>query len=148
MIKKISCILAVVIMSLGICFGCADKMPLPYNAVIIGNGGAPDWEIIPQKKGAFNGYFTDDFWEENRIGGIVYKNGNRDPDDSEGEEYILDENSPKFRTHIISCQQEYDRVFIDFYDIDFEKEMVLVYLTSGLGNETFIIKNIIWEKRI
>ncbi len=124
MTKKILCVIAVTIMSLGICFGCADNAPLPYNAMVVDGGIVADKiDMIPQI-----GCFTDEFWKENTIGGLLYKNKNWDPNDAESEEYIYDKISPQVRMHTVTNQEEYYRVFSEPMEIDFEKEMILIHI--------------------
>lgn len=77
--------------------GCKQ---IDHNAVIISDG------ITYQEE-----------WLENNYVYGVYK----------WSEDVFDETSPQSRTCIIRNQTELDEVFLDFPEIDFEKEMVIVY---------------------
>ena len=48
--------------------------------------------------------------------------------------YNKDETLPKFRTHIIKEQSKFDEVFIAFPQIDFQKEMILIYVYTCYYN--------------
>ena len=45
-----------------------------------------------------------------------------------------DETLPKFRTHIIKDQSKFDEVFTAFPQIDFKKEMILIYVYTCYYN--------------
>ena len=61
--------------------------------------------------------YQEEWLKNNNIYGAYGENG----------EENYDENTPKSRTYILKNQDELDEVFSEFPEIDFEKEMVLVY---------------------
>ncbi len=61
--------------------------------------------------------YQEEWLEENHVYGAYDENG----------EENYDENTPKSRTHIIKNQDELDEVFLEFPEIDFENEMLIVY---------------------
>ena len=61
--------------------------------------------------------YQEEWLANNHIYGAYGENG----------EENYDENTPKSRTYILKNQDELDEVFSEFSEIDFEKEMVLVY---------------------
>jgi hypothetical protein len=70
--------------------------------------------------------YKEDFLKANTTYDAPYKNENGDWD--------LDKTSPKFRTYIITEKARLDEVFSVHPDVDFEKEMVVMYAytsTSG-----------------
>jgi hypothetical protein len=84
---------------------------LPYNA-IIGAGGTLRYK--------------EDFLKVNRLYDVLYLNEN-------GEwEWELDETLPKFRAFIITEKARLDEIFSVYPDIDFEKEMVVMYVYPGI----------------
>jgi hypothetical protein len=107
-----------------------EKM-LPYNAMI-GVGGP----LV----------YKEDFLKVNRTYGTIYWNGIDDPGYAQSYEY--DETSPQFRTFIITEQARVDEIFSVCPDIDFEKDMVLMYAyTSVYGNRYHIIKSITLDNK-
>ena len=66
--------------------------------------------------------FREDFLETNRIYDAPYLNENG--------ECVLDKTSPKYRTYIITEKAQVDEVFSVCPEIDFEKEMVVMYAFS------------------
>ena len=136
MTKKILFVIAVTIMSLGICFGC--KGSLPYKATVIGSGVVCDWNIVPRQIG----YFTDNFWKENLIGGVAYNNENRNCEDPNDEEYITFDDLPIERVRIIRNKEECENTFLNPIEIDFEKEIIIVYMFCSNYTRTVKVKNI------
>jgi len=83
-----------------------EMLPLPYNA-ILGLGGTSE--------------FKEDFLMANRLYGTLNWTEN-------GEwEWELDETLPTFRTFIITEKARLDEIFSVYPEIDFEKEMVVMY---------------------
>ena len=78
--------------------GCKQ---IDYNAVIITDGIT----------------YQEEWLNNNHIYGAYGENG----------EENYDENTPKSRTYLIKNQDELHEVFLEFPEINFEKEMVLVY---------------------
>ena len=102
--KKIKKLLSLVIafllmlcMSVGF-VGCGK---IDHNAIIIADGIT----------------YQEEWLDNNHVYGAYDENG----------EENYDENTPKSRTYILKNQDELDEVFSEFSEIDFEKEMVLVY---------------------
>ena len=138
MARRLLCLLAVIIMSLWLCYGCGKKHePLPYNAVIIAEGQT-DWNIVPQN----NQYFKDDFWKDNMISGVGYVNEHWDSNNPDSEKYKYYPDLPNRRMLIIINLEEYDNVFVNQIDIDFEKEMILVFMTRAVKPSRILIKDI------
>ena len=107
--------------------GCETTVTLPYNAMI-GVGGPIE--------------FREDFLETNRLYDVLYLNEN-------GEwEWELDETLPKFRTFIITEKARLDEVFSVCPEIDFEKEMVVMYVYPGIYSKERIITSITLDNKI
>ncbi len=143
MIKKMIGVIAAVFMSLGVCCGCGDKAePLPYNAVIVASGNAlPFSSIVPQG----NIYLTDDFWKENLIC-VAYTNDHWDPTDPESKQIISYPDMPYDRTVIITSKEEYDHNFKKQTQVDFDREILLVYMDkTSVSSPTIAIKNVKFE---
>ena len=100
-IKKILTIGLAVLLMLCMCVSLVGCKQIDHNAVIITDG------II----------YQEEWLEENHVYGAYDENG----------EEKYDNNTPKSRTYIIKNQDELDEVFSEFPELDFEKEMVLVY---------------------
>jgi hypothetical protein len=91
--------------------------PLPFNVKGIG---------LPLE-------YNEDFLKANRTYGAIYWNGDRDPDDWE-KNLEYDETSPKDRTYIITEKAWLDEILSVYPDVDFEKEMIVMYgFTSTSG---------------
>ena len=90
-------VLLMLCMSLGF-VGCKQ---IAHNAVIITDGIR----------------YQEEWLKENHVYGAYDENG----------EENYDENTPKSRTYIIKTQTELDEVFLEFPEIDFENEMLIVY---------------------
>jgi len=112
-----------------------NEKKMPYNAMIGAEG------ILK---------FKDDFWNTNKISGVTYKNENWDPEDPSSEEYFQDEASPPFRTFIITEKAQMDEIFTIYPDLDFEKEMLILYIfRSSYNNICYQQKliNVILDKK-
>lgn len=120
--KKIASCLAVLLVGMSIFSGCGAG----YHAVEIDSGLA----------------FQENFLEENRTCGALYPNENFNPADDESEEYIWDTTSPIDRTFVIRNEEELKEIFSDFPAVDFEKEMVLLYIYTSPYGRTRKIKSI------
>ena len=79
--------------------------------------------------------FKEDFLKANMVYGANY--------DYENGEYVNDEISPKFRTFIITEKSQLDGVFSVYPDIDFEKEMVVMYIYSSTYNSIYYEEKLI-----
>jgi len=73
--------------------------------------------------------YREDFLKANRTYGAYYWNGNGDPNDSINWEY--DETSPRYRTFIITEKARLDEIFSVYPAVDFEKEMVVMYVYTS-----------------
>jgi len=84
-----------------------EETTLPFNAMI-GAGGPLS--------------FREDFLKANRLYAVLYLNEN-------GKwEWEWDETLPQFRTFIITEKAQLDEIFSVYPDIDFEKDMVVLYV--------------------
>jgi hypothetical protein len=104
---------------------------MKYNAIVVDAGLA----------------FKKDFLMENMTYGAIYQNENWDPDDASSEELIEDQTSPVFRTYIITEKTQLDEVFSVFPDIDFEKEMIVMYAYTSVYGRKRIITSITLDNK-
>lgn len=80
-------------------------------------------------------YMTAEFAESNRTYGTYYE-------DADGET-IKDTDSPRTRTHIISNEDEFAAVFINFpADVDLEKQMIVMYMSTVTNNRACELKKL------
>ena len=100
-IKKILTIGLAVLLMLCMSISLVGCKKMDHNAVIITDGIR----------------YQEEWLKENHVYGAYDENG----------EENYDENTPKSRTYLIKNQDELDEVFSDFPEIDFEKEMLIVY---------------------
>ena len=128
----------IVILLFGLFVGCGEKKLL-FNAVIIGNGSIEDLEISEIE------YLNEIFLEENMTLGAMYKNENWNPLDEHSDEYLYDETSPPFRTHIVSEENQLNNILCNPPQVDFDNEMILVYMFTEATNRNQIIKNVSLE---
>ena len=78
---------------------------------------------------------TAEFAESNRTYGTYYE-------DADGET-IKDTDSPRTRTHIISNEDEFAAVFINFpADVDLEKQMIVMYMSTVSNNRACRLKKL------
>ncbi len=138
MSKKAISMFTVIIMSLGILCGCK----LPYNAVVIFSGAINDYKIVPD-----NSCFTSNFWRNNMIRTVFYENENYNSEESNGEQYFIDDTKPAERLYIIKNQEECNSIFIEPQSVDFEKEMILVYIGSTVNSRSVIVKQVKLEEK-
>jgi hypothetical protein len=125
MAKKIITLGVLAVMCLGLFTGCGGNK---YNAVVVEDGVA----------------FNTEFLKENMTYGAYYYNENYNEDiDDWSDRYLRDETSPKSREHIIKAKAEFDKIFTEFpLEVDFDKEMVLVYCYTDDNSRPRIIKSI------
>lgn len=90
--------------------------------------------------------FKNDFLKENRISGVRYKNENYDPSDPDSLEYIYYDTFPQSRMFIIDNQEDHDNIFLEDYNIDFSKEMVVLYMFAGTNNRYDLNEVILKDK--
>lgn len=100
--------------------GCSNDNTILYNAVMADSGSIAAAQMT--------NLFKEDFLLENKVSGVRYKNENYDPTNPESEEYIFDESSPKTITYVIDSLDKYEQVFNTNYEIDYDKEILILYL--------------------
>ncbi len=93
-------------------------------------------------------WISEDFLKENRVHGYYenenYIEGESDPTT----EWIYEKNMPSKRTFIITEQYEFDKIFTKYEEtIDFEKEMVILYIFSDDSPRDYHLKKIIYENQ-
>ena len=100
-IKKLLSLVLAFLLMLCMSVSLVGCKKIDHNAIIITDGIT----------------YQEEWLEENHVYGAYGENG----------EENYDQNTPKSRTYILKNQDELDEVFSEFSEIDFEKEMVLVY---------------------
>lgn len=102
--------------------GCSNDIDntILYNAVMVNSGSIDGVQTV--------NYFKKDFLLENKVSGVRYKNENYDSTNPESEEYIFDESSPETITYVLDSLDKYERVFNINYEIDYDKEILILYL--------------------
>lgn len=106
---------ALLIFCMSISFIGCDRQ-IDHNAVIITSGIA----------------YQEEWLANNHVYGAYGENG----------EENYDENTPKSRTYLIKTQTELDEVFSDFPEIDFEKEMLIVYCYRTVYGRKQVLENV------
>ena len=78
-------------------------------------------------------WIREEFYEKNRVYGAMYDR-----------ETLRDESYPKTRTFIVRTQEEFDKMFIDenHIEVDFEKEMLLVYTYKATYTRKIDVKKL------
>ena len=155
-LNKFISMLLVISLCLCFCSGCKkeeepieeESIVLPYNAeVIVSDGFGIYYTIVPPEPH----WFTKNFWRTNTIR-VSY-------DDEDPWELHLDrgklrspeyadyynEHYPEFRIVMISTQEEYDKTFLEPREIDFEKQMILIYLDNAHTGNTRSVTDIVLE---
>ena len=99
--------------------GIGGEEMLPFNAMI-GAGGPLAYK--------------EEFLKTNRTYGVKYPNENWNPEDGSSPKGFIDLTSPKFRTFIITEKARLDEIFSVCPEIDFEKEMVVMYAFTSVYN--------------
>lgn len=121
---KILIMVAALTMIIGLFAGCEGN---EYNAVVLGEGFS----------------FKPEFLSNNRTHGARYLNENWDEETDEWDDkYITDETSPKYRIFIIKNQIELDKIFGSFIQVDFEKEMILLYCYTNVCSRPTLINKV------
>lgn len=90
-----------------------------------------------------NDWIDESFLKENRVKGF-YPNDNYVYDESDpSDKYIYDETAPSSRVFIITDEDEYNRIFTNSpLDIDFKKQMVILYIFSNTSPRDYKLKRI------
>ena len=119
--KRIIVLFMMLILSI-VLVGCSkdNDNTILYNAVMVNSGSIDTAQTV--------NYFKEDFLLENKVSGVRYKNENYDPTNPESEEYIFDESSPETITYVLDSLDKYERVFNTNYEIDYDKEILILYL--------------------
>ena len=123
--KKIKKLLSLVIafllmLCMGISLvGCGK---IDHNAIIIADGIT----------------YQEEWLDNNHVYGAYDENG----------EEKYDENTPKSRTYILKNQDELDEVFSEFSEIDFEKEMVLVYCYRTIYIRKQVLEKVVLDGNV
>ena len=119
--KRIIVLFMMLILSI-VLVGCSNDNDntILYNAVMVNSGSIDTAQTV--------NYFKEDFLLENKVSGVRYKNENYDPTNPESEEYIFDESSPETITYVLDSLDKYERVFNTNYEIDYDKEILILYL--------------------
>ena len=90
-------------------------------------------------------WIRDDFLRENRVK-AYYPNENYDENGEQSERYIYDETAPLSRTFIISDEETFNEIFTeDDFSVDFDNEMLLLYIFPKMYPRNYILKKIIVE---
>ena len=111
--------------------GCNDNK---YNAVIYNN--ATEW-------------ISEEFLKENRVKAYYPNEDHIEYEDGYSPEYIYDEESPAFRTFIIQDEEEFKRIFSKYEGtIDFENEIVLLYIFPATSSRDYYIKKMDYENQV
>ena len=99
--------------------GCGK---IDHNAIIIADGIT----------------YQEEWLDNNHVYGAYDENG----------EENYDENTPKSRTYILKNQDELDEVFSEFSEIDFEKEMVLVYCYRTIYVRKQVLEKVVFDGNV
>ncbi len=93
-------------------------------------------------------WISEEFLKENRVRAYYidenYIEGVSDP----WTEVIFEPNKPSERTFIIKEQDEFTKIFTKYVEeVDFEKEMVILYIFSNVSLRDYHLKKIIYENQ-
>ena len=122
MIKKLLTIGLAALLIFSMSISLAGCKQIDHNAVIITEGIT----------------YQEEWLANNHIYGAYGENG----------EENYDENTPKSRTYILKNQDELDEVFSEFSQIDFEKEMVLVYCYRTIYIRKQVLEKVVLDGTI
>lgn len=92
-------------------------------------------------------FFQENFLKENRTYGACYVRDGVDPDKVTSSDIEVDVTSPVDRTFIIRSQEELEKVFSGFPEVDFGKEMILLYIYTSPYGRSRKIKSIDFEEQ-
>lgn len=96
------------------------------------------------------GWLKQEYMEKNRLrrGNIMYFSGEDDLDPTEVKYVEVDDNYPDERTIIISSQEEFNKAFRKCnYTVDFEKEIVILYIFSDCNTRDYYLKKVTLEDK-
>lgn len=121
-IKKLLTIGLAVLLMLCVSISLVGCKKIDHNAVIISEG--------------LN--YQEEWLDNNHVYGAYGENG----------EENYDENTPKSRTYIIKTRTELNEVCSEFPEIDFEKEMVLVYCYRTIYIRKQVLEKVVLDGTI
>ena len=116
---------------------------LPYNAEIVTSVFVTDDHIVPLN----DDYFTESFWKESIISTVTYYNEDFDINDENSREYTKYPNAPKQIIKIVDKQEEYEQTFTHQEDIDFENNMLIVWVFRSFNQYTYNLKKVVQEDK-
>lgn len=123
--NKVINLLIFIVFILVLC-GCNNK----YNAVLYNH--ADKW-------------ISEDFLDNNRVK-AYYRNENYI--EGEDDKYIYDDEAPRSRTFIITDQDRFSEIFSKYdKSIDFDSELVVLYIFSDVSPRDYKIKKIYYENQ-
>ena len=121
-IKKILTIGLAVLLMLCMSISLVGCKKMDHNAVIITDGIR----------------YQEEWLKENHVYGAYGENG----------EENYDENTPKSRTYLIKNQDELDEVFSEFPEINFEKEMIIVYCYRTIYIRKQVLEKVVLDENV
>lgn len=91
-----------------------------------------------------NDWIKQDFLENNKVRGASYFNPDYVEGNDDVEKFYRDNSSPKSRTFIITEEETFHQIFLENkLDVDFDKEMVILYIFSDVNpSRNYDIKTI------
>ena len=125
-IKKLLTIGLVVLLMLCMSISLVGCGKIEYNATIIKDGIS----------------YNESWVSANLTYGAYYPNPDYNPDDEQSEPVLFDDTSPKNRTYIIKEKTALDEIFETFPDIDFTKEMVIVYCFTTIYSRERVLESV------
>ena len=114
---------------------------LPYNTEIVTSVFVTDNHIVPLD----DDYFTESFWKESIISTVEYYNEDFDGNDVNSKEYIFFPDAPKQIIKIVDTKEEYEQTFTHHEDIDFENNMLIVWVFRSFNQYTYNLKKVVQE---
>ena len=116
---------------------------LPYNAEIITSVFVTDNHIVPLN----DDYFTESFWKESIISTVTYYNEDYDINDENSIDYIRYPDAPAEIIKIVDTQEEYEQTFTHQEDIDFENNMLIVWIFYSFSKDYYNLTKIVKEDK-
>lgn len=116
---------------------------LPYNAEIVTSVFVTDNHIVPLD----DDYFTESFWKESIISTVTYYNEDYDINDENSIDYIRYPDAPAEIIKIVDTQEEYEQTFTHQEDIDFENNMLIVWVFRSFNQYTYNLKKVVQEDK-
>ena len=128
--RKIAIIVLNIVFMISI-IGCKprqEKKEILFNARFYGFGS-----FIDLNKELKNDTLKFKFLETNRIKGIRYKNESSNPYSSSSNETIYYPDAPDNITYIINSQEKANEIFNKEMEINYDEEMLILYLFGSYG---------------